>query len=339
MNHWLRLLPLFALTAATAPPPIQFEVGRLHPEPWPASAARFPGGVTGEADIIYAQPLHYRPLRLDLYRPQARKGPLPLIVHVHGGAWVTGTKRHGGPIKDFPAVLAQYAARGFVVASVEYRLDGEAHFPAAIQDVKAAIRFLRSHAKDYGIDPTRVGIFGGSAGGQLAALASTSCGVTKLEPTESPEISDCVQAGVSWYGVHDFATVPTPPGQTGPAPYLGCMSVFKSAESADGSENAANKRFGKCSKETLAFASPATYIDAKDPPMLLIHGLADTLVAVSQTQEFAAALKAAHVPVDALYIPDVDHGFVGKTDAATHKANAQALAATLAFFEKTLAPR
>ncbi|WP_176594091.1 alpha/beta hydrolase [Sphingobium sp. EM0848] len=320
----LRILPLLALIGA-APPPIQFEIGRLRPEPWPQTATRFPGGVTAQADIIYSQPLHYRPLRLDLYRPQNRKEPLPLIVHVHGGAWMTGTKRHGGPIRDFPAVLAQYAARGFVVASVEYRLDGEAHFPAAIQDVKTAIRFLRLHAGGYGIDPAHVGIFGGSAGGQLAALASTSCGIAKLQPPADPNtpdlaaMSDCVQAGVSWYGVHDFATVPTPPGQTGPAPYLGCPD--------------------QCSGEVLRFASPITYVDAQDPPMLLIHGLADTLVAVSQTQEFKSALKAAHTPVDAIYIPGVDHGFVGKTDADTHRANAQALEATLAFFERTLRPR
>jgi len=323
-KNWLRILPLLALIGAGTPPPIRFEVGRLRPEPWPETITRFPGGVTAAADIIYSQPLHYRPLRLDLYRPEGRHGPLPLIIHVHGGAWVTGTKRHGGPIKDFPAVLAQFAAKGFVVASIEYRLDGEAHFPAAIQDVKSAIRFLRLHAKDYGIDPTRVGIFGGSAGGQLSALASTSCGVEPLEPTadrnasDLPTPSDCVQAGVSWYGVHDFATVPTPPGQTGPAPYLGCE--------------------GGCSKDALAFASPITYVDANDPPMLLIHGLADTLVAVSQTQEFEAALKSAHVPVEAIYIPNVDHGFVGKRDADTARANATALTATLTFFEQKLAP-
>ena len=320
-RRWLPILPLLALTAA-APPLLQFEVGRQRPAPWPETAARFPHGVSASADIIYSQPLHYRPLRLDLYRPNTRKAPLPLIVHVHGGAWMTGTKRHGGPIKDFPAVLAQFAARGFAIASVEYRLDGEAPFPAAIQDVKTAIRFLRFHAREYGIDPARVGIFGGSAGGQLAALASTSCDVAKLEPPadrDAPgltQISDCVQAGVSWYGVHDFATVPTPPGQPGPFSYLGCVA--------------------RCSRDVLAFASPVTYVDSRDPPMLLIHGVADTLVAVSQTQQFEAALKSAQVPVTAIYIPAVDHGFVGKTDEDTYRANRKALAATLAFFENRL---
>jgi acetyl esterase/lipase len=306
---------LLALAAAVAQPAISFTVSHGEDGAWPASPAHFPGGVTALGDIIYAQPLHYRPLRLDLYRPT--KGVNPLIVYVHGGAWVRGGKRQG----NFPEVLAQYARRGFVVAAVEYRLDGEAKFPAAIQDVKAAIRFLRSRAAEFGIDPNHVGIFGGSAGGQLAALAGTSCRVTALDPppaaatTTAP--SDCVQAASSWYGVYDFTTVPTPAGQTGPAPYLGCPTR-------------------QCPTETLRFASPITYVDTQDPPFLLIHGLADKLVAVSQTREFEAALRAAGVPVQAIYIPAVGHGLVGSNDDATRAANVQALTATLEFFEATL---
>jgi len=317
----ISLAPFAALALVSAPSQISFTVAR-EKDAWPPSAVHFPGRVTALGDIIYAQPLHYRPLRLDLYRPAANQ-PLPLIVYVHGGAWVRGTKRSGGPIEDFPAVLAQLAQRGFVVASIEYRLDGEAKFPAAIQDVKAAIRFLRSRATEYGIDASRAGIFGGSAGGQLAALAGTSCGVKAFDPpatgdaTGSP--SDCVQAAAAWYGVHDFRTVPTPPGQTGPAPYLGCPTR-------------------QCPEETLRFASPVAYVDRSDPPFLLIHGLADKLVAVSQTREFEAALRASHVPVQAIYIPGVDHGLIGPDDATTHAANLQALTATIEFFEKTLKP-
>src|SRR6185312_15847831 len=94
--------------------------------------------------------------------------------------------------EDWPGVLASVAGRGYVVASVEYRLSGEARFPAAIQDVKAAIRWLRTHASQYGIEPRRAVIWGGSAGGQLAALAGTTCGIAALEPpgtaaTQRPE--------------------------------------------------------------------------------------------------------------------------------------------------------
>jgi acetyl esterase/lipase len=314
-------LALAALALASTEPPISFMVARDREAPWPTSVAQFPGGVTAHGDITYAQPLHYRPLLLDLYTP-ATKGSHALVVYVHGGAWVRGTKREVGPVRDGPAVLAQLAQRGFVVAAVEYRLDGEAKFPAAVQDVKAAIRFLRSRAAEYGIDPSRVGIFGGSAGGQLAALAGTSCGVAALDPPTEPGASppsDCVQAAAAWYGVHDFRTVPTPPGQTGPGPYLGCPTR-------------------QCPTETLRFASPVAYVDPKDPPFLLIHGLADKLVAVSQTREFEAALRAAGVPVKAIYIPGVDHGLVGPDDATTHAANLQALTATFEFFEETLKP-
>lgn len=288
---------------------------------WPGRPATFPEGVIADGDIIYAQPLHYRPLRLDVYRRPSDR-PQPLIVHVHGGAWVNGTKRVAGPIRDFPAVLAQLAARGFVVASVEYRLDGEAKFPAAIQDVKAAIRFLRQHAQDYGIDSAHVGIFGESAGGQLAALAATSCGVTALEPagSEPNDPSDCVQAAAPWYGVYDFETVPLPPGSTGPAPYLGCAT-------------------SQCPPDKLRFASPVAYVDAKDPPMLLIHGAADTLVAPSQTVEFDKRLRAANVPVQTIMLPAVNHGLVGKSTEITAAAIHRALDATLAFFKVNLKQR
>lgn len=286
---------------------------------WPAAPARFANGVTGIGDIVFAQPLHYRPLRLDVYRPEG-DGPHPLLIHVHGGAWVKGTKRLGGPVADYPAVLAQLAAKGFVVASIEYRLDGEAPFPAAIHDVKAAIRFLRRHADEYGLDPARVGIFGESAGGQLSALAATSCGVAAFDPPwdNAPDApSDCVQAAAPWYGVYDFATIPVPAGNTGPGPYLGCPERL-------------------CPVETLNFASPRTYLDASDPPLLLIHGTADKLVAVSQTHEFEAAARAARVDVTALYLPGVDHGLRGSTAEETAAAVGQALDATAAFFKSQL---
>jgi len=295
---------------------------------YPPYSVTFANGVVGIPAITYAQPLHFSALTLDLYTPggNTHGARAPLIVYVHGGAWVNGTPRGRTAVGgSWPAVLAALASRGYVVASVSYRLDGEAHFPAAIQDVKAAIRFLRSHAERYGIDPKRAAIWGASAGGQLAALASVSCGVAAFEPpapaqpgkSQPPpsDVSDCVQGGVSWFGVHDFVTVPVPPGQSGPAPYLGCPTP-------------------RCPLETLRFASPVTYIDPSDPPMLLIHGLADTLVAVSQTTEFAERLRAAHVPVETLIIPEVNHGFIGKTDAITRSATEQALLRTFAFFDK-----
>ena len=293
---------------------------------YPEQRVSFAGDVAGVGGITYATREGFRPLTLDLYLPPAQRNEpaRPLIVYVHGGAWVTGTPRGHGPDDELPQELAALAARGYVVASIQYRLRGEARFPASIHDVKEAIRFLRRHAAHYGIDPGRVGIWGPSAGGQLAALAAVSCGVAELAPPNdegtSVGESDCVQAGVSWFGVHDFRTVPTPPGQTGPGPYLGCP--------ADG-----------CPEATLRFASPVAYVDRSDPPMLLIHGAADTLVVPSQSQEFHDLLQATGVPVTLLYLPGVDHGFRGPTAEASREANEQALDATFRFFDESLAKR
>ena len=125
-----------------------------------------PTGVVGLADVTYAVIPGFRPLRLDLYlAPGATNKPHPLVIFVHGGGWQSGHTRHSGAFADWPGVLASLAAKGYVVASVEYRLSGEARFPAAIQDVKSAIRYLRVHSSEYGIDPARAVIWGGSAAG------------------------------------------------------------------------------------------------------------------------------------------------------------------------------
>ena len=138
-------------------------------------------------DLAYATVPGFRTMTLDLYQPKRapKDYPKPLLIFVHGGGWNSGDARQGGGFSDFPGVLAALAAKGYVVASVNYRLSGEAHFPAALQDVKAAIRWLRAHADEYGIDTSRVAVWGEEAGGQLAALAGTSCGVAALEPPNS----------------------------------------------------------------------------------------------------------------------------------------------------------
>jgi acetyl esterase/lipase len=137
---------------------------------FPATTAAFPGGVTARPDVVYwTPPGGFQPQTLDLYRP-AGEGPHPLVIYVHGGGWVGGTARNAGTFENFPGVLADLASRGYVVASVNYRLAGEARFPGAIQDVKAAVRYLRANAASLGVDPDKVLIWGSSAGGQLAGL-------------------------------------------------------------------------------------------------------------------------------------------------------------------------
>ena len=307
--------------------PVQADIAlkTVRDDVYPKPAVQFADGVVGQADIEYANLKGFRPLLLDLYR---REAPLeaaraPLVVWIHGGGWNRGDSRTSSAYANWPAVLASLAARGFVVASVNYRLSGEAKFPAQIQDVKAAIRFLRAHAAEYGIDPGRVYLWGGSAGGHLAALAATSCGVAAFAPAAStgrlsgaeaktaapPGGSDCVQGAAIWFGVFDLATAGTlnVPGLLGCAP-------------------------DACGRAAAA-ASPLTYVDPADPPMLLIHGLADTEVSWRQTEAMAARLRSAGVPAKTLVIPDVDHGWIGAGAAATRAASLLALQRTFDFFD------
>lgn len=288
---------------------------------YPDRLVKFPGGVTSLADVVYSTLPGYRPMVVDIYMSKS-KAPKPLVVYIHGGGWVAGHTRHSGALSNFPQVLAKLASEGFVVASLEYRLSGEAPFPAQLQDARAAIRYLKDNAAKYGIDPARVGVWGGSAGGHLTALAATSCGETAVDPKPAPAGSECVQAAVTWYGVFDFA------------PML-------KRSIANGSLGAAENMLLRCKPEecaadAIASVSPITHVDAKDPPMLLIHGDKDAVVDVQQSHWMEAKLKSAGVLVEAIYIPGVDHSFIGASLAETRAATLKATNATFDFFHKTL---
>ncbi len=289
---------------------------------YPDRVTSWAGGVKSLADVTYSTLPGFRPLVVDIYMPPKAGGPKPLILYIHGGGWVAGHTRHSGALSNFPAVLASLASEGFVVASLEYRLSGEAPFPAQLQDARAAVRFLKANAGKYGIDPAKVGVWGGSAGGHLAALTAYSCGVTSLDPGPAPASSECVQSVVTWYGVFDFAPMLARPVPTGaPAPAENKFLQCKPTE---------------CPADRVAAASPISYVDAKDPPTLLIHGEQDQQVDVSQSHNVEAKLKAAGVPVESIYIPGVDHSFIGSTPAITRAATLKATNATFDFFLKTL---
>lgn len=321
---------LLAMPSIVAAQPVDV---RTSPEPslgdpMPDRVVTFANGVTALADVVFSTLPGFRPITLDLYRADARPGAKqPLVIYIHGGGWAAGHTRQSGAFSDFPAVLAELAQRGYAVASLEYRLSGEAPFPAAIQDVKAAIRFLRANADRYGIDVDRVAVWGGSAGGQLAALAAVSCGVAALDtarPAGSTE-SDCVQGGVSWYGVHDFSTMPrfrpdAPVAARAEIAYLDCAPA-------------------QCPPERVAMASPVTHVDSGDPPMLLVHGARDQVVPVGQSIEFDARLRKAGVPVELVVIEGADHSWIGADAAATRAASLKALDVTFAFFDRVLQVR
>lgn len=320
-------------------------------DPYPERQVVFAGGVIGRPDLTYAAPAGYRPLTLDLYLPPETKpkpeAGFPLVVYIHGGGWMAGHARHSGPFRNFPKVLASLAAKGYVVASINYRLSSEAHSPAAVLDVKTAIRWLRSKASQYAIDPARAVLWGGSAGGQLAGITAVTCGIEAFNPDGPPPAgsvdpegrplvrslpeevarqSDCVQGAITWYGVFDFSTIAGQFGVEENAEVLLPEAAFLGCEIA------------RCAPGLVGGASSTTYVDGKDPPMLLIHGTADQTVTYQQSQDMAARLKEAGVPVALILIliPDVSHSLVGDTHEATREANLKALNATFAFIDKTI---
>jgi acetyl esterase/lipase len=283
-------------------------------------------GTIAYPGLTYATLRGYRPLTMDLYRPRRAAGPLPVIVLIHGGGWIYGSPRGEAAFADLPQVLAGIAARGYAVASVSYRLGSEAPFPAALQDVKSAIRWLRAHAQEFGLDPAHVVTWGGSAGGQLSAMAAVTCGVAKFEPATGdaygavlggpdPALSDCVQGAVAWYGAYDFTRPIGGPLPLARHPFFACAP-------------------GGCAREQLDNPSAAFYVDTGDPPILLVHGDADKSAPPAQSRHFLEVLRAAGVPAELVMIPGADHGFRADTVAATRKAHESALAASLAFTDR-----
>jgi acetyl esterase/lipase len=255
------LLPLIAVLCApvmttAAPPP--------------------PPGFLALRDLDYAGQNNPRQ-KLDLYLPEKpSEKPLPLIVYIHGGGWEAGSKNE-------PGVLLHFIQKGYAGASIGYRLTNEAKWPAQIHDVKAAMRWLKAHAKDHGFDAEKIGLFGISAGGQLVSLLGTSGGVSELDGNVGiagtlPKIA-CV---ANFCGPANFLSFP------------GKGSIIDSEKSG----TAITKLFGgpmSLHLEEAKAASPITYVSRDDPPFLHIHGTADTLVPLSQAEEFDAALDKAGV--------------------------------------------
>ena len=299
-------------------------------DPYPLREVAFAGGVVGRPDVVYATPPGFRPLRLDLYLPGKGGAERPLVVYIHGGGWQSGHTRHSGAFADWPSVLASLARKGYVVASIEYRLSGEARFPAAVADVKTSLRWLRSQARELRVDRTRAVLWGGSAGGHLAALAAASCDVAALAPPFADAASadaaslqresDCVQGLVVWYGVFDFAATANRDAQAGadapPAKFLGCSP--------------------QACPDVATLASPVAHLDARDPPTLLIHGEHDRVVPVDQSRAFQRALQAKGVRSRLIVLPEVDHSFIGKSAASTRAASLEALAATFEFIDAAI---
>jgi len=246
-----------------------------------------PSSILFEKDIAYTH-VAGKSLLLDLARPKTGTGPFPAILCIHGGGWRAGDK------KEFHGAVLSLAQHGYIAATVNYRLVPDAHFPAQIQDVKTAVRYLRSRARELHIDPHRIGVFGGSAGGHLALLLGTT-GVQEIPPVgDYPGLSGAVQAVVSLAGPTDLT-------QRFP----------------DASEGLVTGLIGKSRAEAPGAyeqASPLHHVSATDAPVLAIHGTKDELVPYAQSTALAAALKNVGVECEVFTIPEGGHGSGGKPE-------------------------
>lgn len=226
--------------------------------------------VNEHKDIVYAN-VDGIDLGLDIYLPSNVDQP-PLLVYVHGGAWRAGTKESGVPM--------QFVENGFAVASVDFRQSTQARFPAMIHDIKAAVRYLRANANNYGYDASNIGIAGSSSGAHLATLVGVSNGHEGLEGNLGNFLSTSsdIQAIISYFGAHDLTTIlqlstPFGLGVRGPA-----LELLLGALPED-------------TPELAQLASPVFHVDANDPPLLLLHGDRDPQMPINQSLQMEGTYK------------------------------------------------
>jgi acetyl esterase/lipase len=222
-------------------------------------------------------------LRMDLYYPAGEAHAAPAIVYLHAGAWFLGDRSGAGGAVGVDEVLS----RGYVVASIDYRLAPAHRFPAQIEDARCAVRHLRANAATYGIDPDRIAAWGASAGGHLAALL----GVAPDEPSfggGDDDVSGAVQAVVM----------------------LSAPSDLETPDFVTIADRAAREVFGAAGpgpSDVLRRASPATYVSGDDPPFLIIHGADDAIVPADQSRAFARRLSEAGVDATLVVLEDTGH--------------------------------
>jgi acetyl esterase/lipase len=248
-----------------------------------------PEGTRILRDLAYVPNGHERQ-KLDLYLPEQKEGngPLPIIVWVHGGAWLAGSK------ENCPAV--RFLRLGYAAASINYRLSQHAIFPAQIEDCKTAIRFLRANAEKYNIDPNRIGVWGASAGGHLVALLGTTGDVKEFDKGPNLHVSSRVQAACDFFGPTDFTK----------------MSDFESSMDHDAPDSPEAQLLGgpvQENKEACKRANPITYVSKDDPPFLICHGDKDPLVPHNQSVLLNSTLKKTGVKVIFHTVKGGGHGF------------------------------
>lgn len=258
----------------------------------PAGKPFFPDGVKALRDLAYVENGHARQ-KLDLYVPERATNALPVVIWIHGGGWKGGSKDGCPPLRQ------GFVQRGYAVASVGYRLSGDAIFPAQIEDCKAAIRWLRAHAKEYGVDPERFGVWGSSAGGHLVALLGTSGDEKAFDVGANLGVSSRVQAVCDFFGPTDLLQMDRHARPGAPFKHDDAASPEASLIGGPIQEN----------KAKAARVNPLTYVSTNAlPPFLIVHGDADPLVPHHQSELLFEALKKAGGNVRFHTIKGAGHG-------------------------------
>ena len=281
-----------------------------------AAVAALAQDIPVQKDIVYGKAGGVE-LKLDLAKPAPTPSPVPAIVCVHGGGWSGGSK------DGYTDLLKQFAAHGYVAAAVEYRFVPQYPWPAQIEDVKCAVRWLRAHAKELNLDPNRIAAMGDSAGGHLSLMLGL------MDPKDGLEgdggnagFSSKAQAVVNKYGPTDMRVWrPVPePGKT-----------------EDLSDDLLMKLVGTKDKNAPAVLalSPIHYIDANDPPILTFHGTADNLVPVEQAKLLHEALKKAGVKEKLVILDGAGHGWGGKQFEKTQRQTLEFLDSVFKFTPTT----
>lgn len=253
--------------------------------------ARVPAGVKAFRDLAYVTNGHERQ-KLDLYVPEKANGSLPVIVWIHGGGWAAGSK------DGCPLLNGDYTRHGFAIASIGYRLSSDAIFPAQIEDCKAAIRWLRAHAKDYNLNPDHIAVWGSSAGGHLVALLGTSDHVKEFDVGENLDQSSRVQAVCDYYGPTDLLQMDE----------HALPTAFLKHDAANSPEAMLIGGPIQEYKEAANKANPISYVTEDAPPFLIVHGDKDPLVPHHQSELLYEALKSAGTQVRFHTLEGARHG-------------------------------
>lgn len=295
----ITLLVVLVLTATTA-------CSQKDEDSQPAETPLATTAVELIRDIEYGR-VGDRPLLLDIYRPlNPIISPMPAVIWIHGGGWRGGSK--------FPSPVEFLAKYGFLGISIEYRLSGEATFSAAVEDSKCAVRWLRAKAKEYNVDPDRIGVWGGSAGGHLSLMVATAEAGAGLEGDGGwGEYSSRVQAAVAYYGPSDF------------------ISLYKG-----GGNNSALTEFigGTMEERPQAYwlASPLNHVTPDDPPLLLVHGDLDPVVPFSQSKLMYQAYRGLGLEVTLVEVSGAGHGFKPATSNPVSPSSQEIEQLVLDFF-------